>query len=482
MNKQEFETLINHGLVTDVQYADYMLNTSGAMSEIDVTKLAEMGVLSQPQVNETIIEHGIGVLDPSILLIDTEEELIKSLTEGGLVVLDADINISDALIIEKDTILDLNGKKLINDNIVNGQSVGLKVRSGNVVIKGEGLIKTTAKTKDDFSIAVWAQGGNVKIMGGTFENAGDSTELVYASNGGNVEIHGGEFKAAGPADINDGNGTLNRYTALNVKDADYKSGASKIYCYGGKFYNFNPMNNESEGKNTNFVAEKYTVNVNGVEDKKPYDMKMGEIIYEVVKNVIDTEEELVEAIAKEGKVTLGGDIVLSNYIEIRDKEVTINLNGHKITHPASSQASYKDVFEVYGTGKLVIEGKGQLIAEDGYCIYATGDSNVELNDGHYFSVVSAVDARKNAIVTINGGEFKVEGVNNPDGDYGQKYTLNLRDKTGNYASELANFIVKGGKFFKFDPSASEAEPTVTNFVAEGYKSVADGDWFKVVKA
>ena len=275
MNKQEFETLINHGLVTDVQYADYMFNTSDAMSEINATKLAEMEILSQPQVNEAIIKHGIGVLNPSL----------------------------------------------------------------------------TPSTPPTPSVPV-----------------------------------------------------------------------------------------------------------------------------------IDTEEKLVEAITKGGEVTLGGDIVLSNYIEIRDKEVSINLNGHKITHPASSKASYKDVFEVYGSGKLVVEGKGQLIAEDGYCIYATGDSNVELNDGHYFSVVTAVDARKNAIVTINGGEFKVEGVSNSDGDYGQKYTLNLRDKKGNYAEELANFIVKGGKFFKFDPAASEAEPTVTNFVAEGYKSVADGDWFKVVKA
>ena len=272
MNKQEFETLVNYGLITDIHCADYWLNTSDAMSEIDAAKLAEMEILSQPSVNEAIIKHGIGVLNPSLT---------------------------------------------------------------------------------------------------------PSTPSV---------------------------------------------------------------------------------------------------------SVIDTEEKLVEAITKGGEVILGGDIVLSNYIEIRDKEVTINLNGHKITHPASSQASYKDIFEVYGSGKLVVEGKGQLIAEDGYCIYATGDSNVELNDGHYFSVVTAVDARKNAIVTINGGEFKVEGVSNPDGDYGQKYTLNLRDKKGDYAEELANFIVKGGKFFKFDPAASEAEPTVTNFVAKGYKSVADGDWFKVVKA
>jgi hypothetical protein len=197
--------------------------------------------------------------------------------------------------------------------------------------------------------------------------------------------------------------------------------------------------------------------------------------------MIDSELKLIEAISAGGNITLDADIVLSNYIEIRDKNITINLNGHKITHPASSSASYKDVFEVYGNSVLTIEGDGELIAEDGYCVYAAGDSTVILNGGKYLSPVSAVDARKNAIVTINGGEYKVDGSNNPDGDFGQKYTLNLRDKTGKYETELANFIVKGGKFYKYNPAESASEPTVTNFVADGYKSIKKGDYFEVKK-
>lgn len=197
--------------------------------------------------------------------------------------------------------------------------------------------------------------------------------------------------------------------------------------------------------------------------------------------MIDTELKLIEAISAGSNIILDADIVLSNYIEIRDKNITINLNGHKITHPASSAASYKDVLEVYGNSVLTIEGDGELIAEDGYCVYAAGDSTVILNGGKYLSSVSAVDARKNAIVTINGGEYKVDGSNNPDGDFGQKYTLNLRDKTGKYETELANFIVKGGKFYKYNPAESASEPTVTNFVAEGYKSIKKGDYFEVKK-
>ena len=43
--------------------------------------------------------------------------------------------------------------------------------------------------------------------------------------------------------------------ALNIKDKDRDN--SSITVYGGKFYGFDPANNLSEGKNTNFVAEGY---------------------------------------------------------------------------------------------------------------------------------------------------------------------------------------------------------------------------------
>ena len=195
-----------------------------------------------------------------------------------------------------------------------------------------------------------------------------------------------------------------------------------------------------------------------------------------VKVVLSAEQEFLRDIAAGGTITLSSDIVLSNYVEIRN-EVVINLNGHSIIHPISSGAKYGDVFEVLGWGKLTINGNGEIIAENGYCVYAAGDSNVTLNGGYYLSCVSAVDARKNAIVTINGGEFKVDGSNNPDGDFGQTYTLNLRDKTGNYANEPANIIVKGGSFYNFNPANNTADGPNTNYVAEGYESVeVDGNW------
>ena len=121
---------------------------------------------------------------------------------------------------------------------------------GELVIQGDGnVIAQDAK----YSMAVWAQGGNVTINGGKFYNGGDGCDLIYVSDGGKVYIYGGEFyptKRSGSVP-----GTKNAYSALNIKDKDRAN--SEILVYGGKFYGFNPSQNLSEGENTNFVAEGY---------------------------------------------------------------------------------------------------------------------------------------------------------------------------------------------------------------------------------
>jgi hypothetical protein len=124
--------------------------------------------------------------------------------------------------------------------------------SGKLVIKGNGEVKTNDAY---YSIAVWAKDGEVDIMGGTFTNAGDGCDLIYASGNGKVNIYGGIFKPTKKEGIEPG--TNNEYTALNLRDADGKAGTAKITVYGGKFYGFNPADNSSETPAVNFVAEGY---------------------------------------------------------------------------------------------------------------------------------------------------------------------------------------------------------------------------------
>ena len=123
-------------------------------------------------------------------------------------------------------------------------------KGGELIIDGDGIIKTQPAK---YAMAVWAQGGTVIINGGKFYNEGEGSDLIYASAGGKVYIYGGEFY---PNSMQEGvAGTANDYSALNIKDSDRAT--SEIVVYGGKFYNFNPADNVSEGPGTNFVAEGY---------------------------------------------------------------------------------------------------------------------------------------------------------------------------------------------------------------------------------
>ncbi len=418
-------------------------------------------------IKKLVLNGGNVVLKGNVeIIISDEETIIK---------LDKDITLNNSMTFSKGNVtVDLNGKE-----IKCASSDVFVVTDGTLTINGEGTV-WGSEDNSSSSCAVWAKGNGIVIInGGTYKVGHDGAsktagsanwrnDCIYARDNAQITINGGEFAYTGEINTENFQSDGNRFL-LNCRDQDYKAGTCSITVKGGTFHKFNPGATSSENPVANYVAAGY------------FSVARGNDTYVVEKGILD-ETALKAAIAAgKTEVTLGADITLSDYIEIRDKEIIINLNGKNIVHPSTSSAKYKDVFEIFGTGKLTINGEGNCIAEDGYTVYAAGDSKVTLNGGNYFSPVSAVDARKNASVTINGGIFKVDGSNNADGDYAQKYTLNLRDKTGSYATELAEIVVKGGKFYKYNPAASESEPVVTNFVADGYVSTKEGDYYVVTK-
>ena len=175
------------------------------------------------------------------------------------VTLGADYAPAETVVIEAGSkSLNLNGKAMtapvfVDESDNSSNSYGFWVKGGELTIDGEGEI---VAQEAEYSMAVWANGGTVRINGGTFRNGGDSCDLIYASNGGRVEIYGGEFIANGPAS-GTAPGTKNPYVALNVKDRDRET--SSIEVFGGRFFKFNPADNLSEGEHTNFVAPGYKV-------------------------------------------------------------------------------------------------------------------------------------------------------------------------------------------------------------------------------
>ena len=195
----------------------------------------------------------------------TADALKAAIAEGKSVKLAADITLAEPLKITNNAIVDLNRKNISvgaftesNGTISAGDtdSYAFWVKNGGeLTINGEGEI-STADCK--YSIAVWAQGGKVTINGGKFTNAGEGSDLIYASANGHVVINGGEFVACEKQDGVDG--TDQAYSVLNLKGDNT---GSSITCYGGRYYKFNPANNKSENPAVSFVAPGYESVVDG---------------------------------------------------------------------------------------------------------------------------------------------------------------------------------------------------------------------------
>jgi len=159
--------------------------------------------------------------------------------------------------------LNLNGNDISAPN--SESSALIKVVTGaKLTINGNGVINSASQA-NDYSMAVWARGGEVIINGGTYTNVGgadfeianstnpNNNELLYVGGrdgstyvGGTITINGG--KVIGNYE-NETWGT--RYT-LNKLDADTNA---QIIVKGGEFRQYNPSASLSEYPQANFVAE-----------------------------------------------------------------------------------------------------------------------------------------------------------------------------------------------------------------------------------
>lgn len=184
---------------------------------------------------------------------------------------------------------------------------------------------------------------------------------------------------------------------------------------------------------------------------------------------VSTVEELTAAIAAGESIVLVDDITIPSSIQIRNS-VVLNLNGHNIIAPKPEEGEGFDAIWVLTGGELVINGEGNITGSY-YGLYAGGNAKVTINSGNYFGIAAAIYAQSTAVVEINDGTFMAEN-DSPEYDP-QQFTLNIKDGSS------AQILVKGGKYYKFDPANNTAEGENTNFVVEGYTSVQDGDYFIV---
>lgn len=193
------------------------------------------------------------------------------------------------------------------------------------------------------------------------------------------------------------------------------------------------------------------------------------------------DAELRAAAQFGGEVVLTEDIALSTTLDVT-KNLIIDLNGHNLTINNDSDELGEGDGIIVTEGTLTIKGEGTVTANT-RAIWARGNGGAVINieGGHYVGATKGntcevIYASGNGVINIYGGTFEAETEDNVSFAAPQYAVLNLH---GNGATGC-NITVYGGSFKNFNPADNISENPKKNFCADGYSSVADGEWFVVV--
>lgn len=314
--------------------------------------------------------------------------------------------------------------------------------------------------------------------------------------------------------------------------AVYTSDAANVY--GDAIILSQNTTNQLQGATT-YTSFKYVTPSTG-NKAASVDVVTGEVTASTVSvkisETLKTKEDVIKAIEKAEQdltkpatlIKFGSNILFDDCLQIQNRNVILDLNGHTISAKYVKGITYIDgvtardtqVVIAEGNSKVVITGEGKVT---GYSTYS-GDEEVEYG-------VSLIGCYPNSEIIIENGTFitdPVEGVstlyskgslkyefdenNDPkltgekeaksgkitvlDGSfcsstpYGTTYyTLNIRAEA--HDENDKEFDIQGGRFFKRNPEAypynnpyvSDDETVYINYVNSNSECEQVGDWFVV---
>ena len=316
------------------------------------------------------------------------------------------------------SVLNLNGKKFSNENVVTDNKAALQVH-GDLTINGEGEVYCAGGAVNNAIIV--EQGGHLVINGGTYNvgkaNSGMSNATIFVfgpdiiGRNGSVEINGGVFMAEAETD-----GTL---FVLNQSDD------ITVNCFsvkGGTFVGFNPASvNEAHGAITSFVAEGYKSVETTYEGKQAWEVKPVEPVgtqedfetaaaEEKATIVLSAGNYSLPTTIAEGVTILGSEgtvIDIPAAVAYHDKNLTFknvtmkspNANYTGIQHAASIKyvdCTIEGMPFSYATEAVYENCTFKQTSSDAYNIWTYGSKNITFSKCTFESAGKAVLVYKEA--------------------------------------------------------------------------------------
>ncbi|MBR3777434.1 MAG: hypothetical protein IKL02_07575 [Kiritimatiellae bacterium] len=246
-------------------------------------------------------------------------EAVEAATSGATITVLNDCTADTACVIANKTLtIDLNGKTVkANDTAAatDGNGVFWVQAGGVLTLEDSSEAKTgtvDGNGGNDYKMAIWADGGKVVINAGNYVNDNDGTQnqydLIYVKNGGEIVINGGTFKCDSPR------WTLNSH---NTKTGTF-------VVTGGKFYQYNPTDFDTDEAVTTWCDAKYRAEADG----EWYVIKEGYTLTVTAPSVnVETEEAAnavrLDVVAPENL----SDEEKAAYVDYFEKKVTSNAEG-----------------------------------------------------------------------------------------------------------------------------------------------------------
>lgn len=269
----------------------------------------------------------LDTVDAGNVFVSTEAALREAVADANVtsITLSTNINFETGVYVKRNLTVDLNGKTLTSTNNTITNGIFTVFAGAKLTIEGNGTINAACQT-NNYSMAVWAYGGEVVINGGTYTNVGakdhdgtkpNNNELIYVSNGGKITINAGTFIG------NSENETYGARYTLNAADGS----TNPFVVKGGTFIAYNPAASASEAPVANFVDFGYKV----VESNGTYT-----VVEETGHIYAANATELANAISNSNvtNITLSTNVTLTTTLNVA-RDVTINLNGKTITSNTS---------------------------------------------------------------------------------------------------------------------------------------------------
>lgn len=428
-------------------------------------------------------------------------DLQKAVDAGGEVTLLKSVELSETVKINAEKVtLDLNGKTITGTDTKTASFALIEIQPDKALTVTDssedksGKITLTATNDRDwnaYSTVISNQRGELIVEGGTLEHLG-GTDMAYAidnlTNTGaqNAEttINGGVIKstyrairqflnssAAGVKNtltvnggtieggnksiwMQDSNTSANPGTLTVSENAKLIGDVLLSYTEGSATWPLSmaisdaALVGESAIMRGSSVPECYQFAlVDGIWGVKNVTAAIGDVYY-------DTLEEAIAAAEAGDTVKLVSDVDLNAYVTIT-KTLTLNLNGYCIERTKGT------VLYINAEDAVVtIQGEGTVTGD--HAVYV-GAGKAVIQSGTFAGGSHAVYVQGAGEAEIYGGTFSAV----PD-DNGTYFVLNQYDSD----RATSSITVYGGTYANFNPANNLAENAGTNFVAEGYESVA----------